>query len=147
MKSFKQFKTQINELFDKPARWQLTRDSRGAVDYQSNVNGKDLAVVFDIIATGTWEVIFSVDSEVAITGEGDGDEMKVFSTVLDIISDFIKNKDPEKLYFTAEKSPVYGSSRIRLYNRLVKRFASSRGYRLKDKDDVGWKVSYTLVKI
>ena len=147
MKSFKQFKTQINELFDKPARWQMTRDSRGAVDYQSNVNGKDLAVVFDIIAPGTWEVIFTVDSELAVTGEGDGDEMKVFSTVLDIISDFIKNKDPEKLYFTAEKSPVYGSSRIRLYNRLVKRFASSRGYRLKDKDDVGWKVSYTLVKI
>lgn len=147
MKSFKQFKTQINELFDKPARWQLTRDSRGAVDYQSNVNGKDLAVVFDIIDPGTWEVIFSVDSEVAITGEGDGDEMRIFSTVLDIISDFIKNKDPEKLYFTAEKSPTYGSSRIRLYNRLVKRFASSRGYKLKDKDDVGWKVSYTLVKV
>ena len=147
MKSFKQFKTQINELFDKPARWQMTRDSRGAVDYQSNVNGKDLVVVFDIIASGTWEVIFTVDSELAVTGEGDGDEMKVFSTVLDIISDFIKNKDPEKLYFTAEKSPVYGSSRIRLYNRLVKRFASSRGYRLKDKDDAGWKVSYTLVKI
>ena len=147
MKSFRQFKTQINELFDKPARWQMTRDSRGAVDYQSNVNGKDLVVVFDIIASGTWEVIFTVDSELAVTGEGDGDEMKVFSTVLDIMSDFIKNKDPEQLYFTAEKSPVYGSSRIRLYNRLVKRFASSRGYRLKDKDDVGWKVSYTLVKI
>ena len=147
MKSFRQFKTQINELFDKPARWQMTRDSRGAVDYQSNVNGKDLVVVFDIIASGTWEVIFTVDSELAVTGEGDGDEMKVFSTVLDIMSDFIKNKDPEQLYFTAEKSPVYGSSRIRLYNRLVKRFASSRGYRLKDKDDAGWKVSYTLVKI
>ena len=125
----------------------MTRDSRGAVDYQSNVNGKDLVVVFDIIASGTWEVIFTVDSELAVTGEGDGDEMKVFSTVLDIMSDFIKNKDPEQLYFTAEKSPVYGSSRIRLYNRLVKRFASSRGYRLKDKDDAGWKVSYTLVKI
>ena len=147
MKSFRQFKTQINELFDKPARWQMTRDSRGAVDYQSNVNGKDLVVVFDIIASGTWEVIFTVDSELAVTGEGDGDEMKVFSTVLDIMSDFIKNKDPEQLYFTAEKSPVYGSSRIRLYNRLVKRFASSRGYMLKDKDDAGWKVSYTLVKI
>jgi len=125
----------------------MTRDSRGAVDYQSNVNGKDLAVVFDIISPGTWEVIFTVDSELAVTGEGDGDEMKVFSTVLDIMSDFIKNKDPEQLYFTAEKSPVYGSSRIRLYNRLVKRFASSRGYRLKDKDDAGWKVSYTLVKV
>jgi len=147
MKSFRRFKTQINELFDKPARWQLTRDSRGAVDYQSNVNGKDLVVVFDIIAPGTWEVIFSVDSEIAITGEGDGDEMRIFSTVLDIISDFIKNKDPEKLYFTAEKSPDSGSSRIRLYNRLVKRFATSRGYKLKDKDDVGWKVSYTLVKV
>lgn len=147
MKSFRQFKTQINELFDKPARWQLTRDSRGAVDYQSNVNGKDLAVVFDIIAPGTWEVIFAVDSEIAITGEGDGDEMRVFSTVLDIISDFIKNKDPEKLFFTAEKSPDSSSSRIRLYNRLVKRFASSRGYKLKDKDDVGSKVFYTLVKV
>jgi len=147
MKSFKQFKTQINELFDKPARWQMTRDSRGAVDYQSNVNGKDLAVVFDIIAPGTWEVIFSVDSEHAVTGEGDGDEMRIFSTVLDIISDFIKNKDPEQLHFTAEKTPDSSNSRIRLYNRLIKRFASSRGYKLKDKDDFGSKVSYTLVKM
>ena len=147
MKSFKRFKTQINELFDKPARWQMTRDSLGAVDYQSNVNGKDLAVVFDIIDPGTWEVIFTVDGELAVTGEGDGDEMRIFSTVLDIISDFIKNKYPEKLYFTAEKSPVYGSSRIRLYNRLIKRFASSHGYRLKDKDDFGSKVSYTLTKM
>ena len=147
MKSFKQFKTQINELFDKPVRWQMTRDSRGAVDYQSNVNGKDLVVVFDIIAPGAWEVIFTVDYELAITGEGDGDEMRIFSTVLDIISDFIKNKDPEKLYFTAEKTPDSSNSRIRLYNRLIKRFASSRGYKLKDKDDFGSKVSYTLVKM
>jgi hypothetical protein len=147
MKSFNQFKSQINELFDKPARWQLTGDTRDTVDYQSNVNGKDLAVVFDIIAPETWEVIFAVDSQLAATGEGDGDEMKVFSTVLDIISDFIKNKDPEQLYFTAEKSLDSGRSRIRLYNRLVNRFASSHGYRLKDKDDGVWEVSYTLVKV
>ena len=147
MKSFKQFKTQINELFDKPARWQMTRDSHGAVDYQSNVNGKDLVVVFDIIAPETWEVIFTVDSQLAVTGEGDGDEMKVFSTVLDIMSDFIKNKDPEKLYFTAEKSPSSSDSRIRLYNRLINRFASSRGYMLKDKYDDGSEVSYTLVRV
>ena len=148
MKSFKQFKTQINELFNEPARWQLDRDTRDVVGYQSNVNSKDLEVAFNLTSPGTWEVIFSVDSELAMTGKGDGDEMKIFSTVLDIISDFIKNKDPEKLYFTAEESPVYGRSRIRLYNRLVKRFASSRGYRLKDKDEDGWgKVHYTLAKI
>ena len=89
MKSFKQFKTQINELFNEPARWQLDRDTRDVVGYQSNVNGKDLEVAFNLTSPGTWEVIFSVDSELAMTGKGDGDEMKIFSTVLDIISDFI----------------------------------------------------------
>lgn len=125
----------------------MTRDTGTAVDYQSIMNGKELSVIFDIITPGTWEVIFAVDSEVAITGEGDGDEIKIFSTVLDIMSDFIKNKDPEKLYFTAEKTPDSSNSRIRLYNRLIKRFATSRGYKLKDKDDFGSKVSYILVKM
>ena len=92
-----------------------------------------------------WEVSFAVDDEFSVTGEGD--EIKVFSTVLDIISDVIQTKEPEELNFTAEKTLDSSSSRIRLYNRLIKRFAVSHGYRLTDKDDRGWKIVYTLVKV
>ena len=145
MKSFKQFKTQINELFDKPARWRLLKDTDKIIKYGSSIDDKDLVVLFHRRGSNKWEVSFAVDGMASVTGGGD--EIKVFSTVLDIISDFIKNKDPEELNFTAEKSLDSSSSRIRLYNRLIRRFARDHGYRLSDKDDHGWKVVYTLVKI
>jgi len=145
MKSFKQFKTQINELFDKPARWRLVKDTDKIIKYRSSIDDKDLVVFFHRRGSNKWEVSFAVDHEFSVTGEGD--EIKVFSTVLDIISDVIQTKEPEELNFTAEKSLDSSSSRIRLYNRLIKRFAVSHGYRLTDKDDREWKVVYTLVKI
>ena len=145
MKSFRQFKTQINELFDRPARWRLVKDTDKIIKYRSSIDDKDLLVFFYRRGSNKWEVAFAVDQEFSATGEGD--EIKVFSTVLDIISDVIQTKEPEELNFAAEKSLDSSSSRIRLYNRLIKRFARDHGYRLTDKDDRRWEVVYTLVKV
>jgi len=147
MKSFKQFKTQINELFDKPARWKLVKND-SFIEYRSSINGKKLEVIFDktsyINNTNNWKVLFNVDGKYSFTGEGD--EVKVLSTVLDIMSDFIKTKEPDQLIFAAEKSVNDSDSRIRVYNRLIKRFATSHGYILADKNDQGGRVSYKLAK-
>lgn len=152
MKSFKQFNTQINELFDRPARWRLVKDTGNIIKYRSSINDKNLVVFFhrhgiSDDTSSKWEVSFTVDGDFSTTGGGD--EIKVFSTVLDIMKDVIETKNPEELSFTAEKSLDSDSSnsRIRLYSRLIKRFAVSHGYQLVDKNDRGWKVVYKLVRI
>ena len=153
MKSFKQFKTQINELFDKPARWKMTSNRPTYVEYESNINGRRLRVTFNGSFDEKWEVFFDVDTEIGITGGGD--EVKIFSTVLDIMKDFIQRNSPEELYFTASKEVhdkntgkiSFTDSRSRLYSRLIRRFAKDHGYSLAHEDDVGWQISYTLVKI
>lgn len=145
MKSFKQFQNQINELFDKPARWKLDIADEEQLIYKSNIDGKELAVDFVRVDDISWHMTFTVDRKLSITGKGD--EVKVFSTVVDIMSNFVKDENPYQFTFFAEKTQEHGSSRVRLYNRLIKRFAASHGYRLTDKDDRGQHVYYTLIKV
>ena len=120
MKPFKEF---ITELFDKPARWKKIKDGPDEYVYKSDINGKDLTVIIEEFAA-EWEALFKVDGSMDITGTGN--EVKVFSTVLDIISDFINSEEPDIIIFSASKSQ--SSSRSNLYDRLVKRFAKTRGY-------------------
>jgi hypothetical protein len=145
MKSFKQFKTQIDEMFDRPARWKMVSSNNDQLEYKSNINGKELVVTFFRVYENYWNMIFAVDDDLSITGKGD--EVKVFSTVVDIMSNFAENENPEEIRFFAEKSPTNGNSRDRLYSRLIGRFAKSHGYRLGKEEDLGFKVNYRLVKV
>jgi len=146
MKSFKQFKTQINELFDKPARWQMTRNRPDSVQYKSNVNGKNLLVLFQFDDDYEhWSVTFATDLTTDVTGEGD--EVAIFSTVLDIIDDFVTLKDPEKLFFMADKNKTGKDSRIRLYDRLIRRYVPSIGFKLEDRFESQGTMVYTLAKV
>ena len=54
-----------------------------------------------------------------------GDEFRVFATVMKITEDVVKKSNPEGLYFTAKEQ-----SRRKLYEKLIKRFASKIGYEL-----------------
>ena len=145
MKSFRQFKTQINELFDRPAQWRLVLYDDDLWVYVANINDKKLQVNFQLSNDDIWVVTFSIDGDLAITGEGD--EIKIFSTVLDVMKDFIQREVPQDLYFTAAKTPESNNSRIKLYTRLIKRFARDHGYRLVRTDDGREEVGYTLVRV
>ena len=147
MKSFRQFKTQITELFDKPARWKMTANRPSYVGYESNVNSQNLSVSFYFVDDeyDHWSVTFATDLGTDVTGEGD--EIAIFSTVLDIIDDFVTLKNPEKLFFLADKSKAGRDSRIRLYDRLIRRYAPSIGFKLEDRFEYEGSMVYTLSKI
>lgn len=75
-----------------------------------------------------WGLVFKVDGVQNITGEGDA--LKIFSTVISTPKDFVKPESPEVILFTAEKDPKTdsNSSRASLYAKLVKNVSSELGY-------------------
>ena len=124
----------INEMFDRPARWRIIEDTPSTKKYTASVNGKSLVVIIERFGS-LWEINFTVEGKLDVTGTGD--EVLVFSTVLDIIKDFIYSETPQKIEFHSEleKGNNYKDSRTKLYNRLVKKFANQYGYDLNILDD------------
>jgi hypothetical protein len=94
-----------------------------------------------------WEVEFWRNEYQDITGEGD--QFRVFATVLQAINEFVAKYKPINLSFTATKKvePWQKSmSRANLYDRLVQRYARASGYRAF-RADAGNNVHYELVRI
>jgi hypothetical protein len=118
MKTFRQF----NELFDKKsvADWELTRDLPTAVSYSSNIDGDKVGVNFyqDSPTSGSYALMFTTNGTVDITGGGNAFE--IFATVNDVVKDFVKNRKPTRLYFSAKEL-----SRKRLYTSFMKKLSKS----------------------
>jgi len=100
-----------------------------------------------------WRVSFERNMRQDMTGEGDA--MRIFATVIDIIKDFSKKEKPQEMSFSAVKpdwfeielgdKPNVTSSREKLYKRMVKRFAPRMGYNYQVDTRRG-ATDYTLVK-
>ena len=95
-----------------------------------------------------WAVSFERNGRQDVTGEGDA--MRVFATVIDIIKDFTKKEKPQEMVFSAEKPAWRVSlprdhpkrskemgSREKLYKRLVQRYAGRLGYKYSTHSDYG----------
>ena len=148
MISFKQY---ITELFEKPYPWKKKKEDDFEAVYQSATSAKDkIKVVFSKgYVRKIDNVLFSVAGTTDTTGGGDA--FKIFSTVLDIIKDYIKNNDPEGIKFAANKDDLFGQdsektqSREKLYNKMIERFAKKAGYKVyADKHKYG--TQYKLTK-
>ena len=131
MKPFKQY---VTELFDKPVRWKLDTENPYRLTYEAKIDGTTLSVDFLNKGNEDWEMVFDVNGKSNVTGGGN--EIAVFSTVLDIMKDFDKRTDAQIIRFDAAKGAEDGSSREKLYDRFVRKFASSHGYNLVDKRDI-----------
>ena len=145
MISFKQY---ITELFEKPYRWQLKKDDEKRVMYQAVTDtGDRLRIDFEKWSGGIVNLSFSVDGSVGITGQGDA--FKIMATVLDVIKDFIKNHEPKRIKFTADKEEGESEeweSREKLYSKMIERFAKKVGYKVKfNKNKFG--TVFNLIKI
>lgn len=68
-----------------------------------------------------------------------GGELQVFATVVQIIKDFVDQCDPYGLTFNAS-----GHSRIRLYDRIIKRFSANFPEVMRK--DFGGRVVYIIHK-
>lgn len=91
-----------------------------------------------------WTVGFQRDGQIHKTGKGD--EQRVFATVLSAIKEFIENKQPKEVFFSAEKSEVNPESRKRLYDRLVQKYATALGYRASQ-SETNWGTKYKFLRI
>ena len=124
----------ISEAFDKPYKWRKTMDSEDMLIYSFRTNNKlDYKVTIENSDVYyAWEINFVTRGSYGPTGEGDA--FRILATVIDCIKDFIDSRNPDRFIFTAdgsERKSDAPSSRQKLYDRMVQRFAKSIDYKLQ----------------
>jgi hypothetical protein len=133
----------LNEVFDskpEPITWK-TKSKRKWVG-EFNVEDIPYRLFFNSgmgsQGKDVWELTFSIDKKGRLPADlkdkiqgtknfgvvGTGNQGKVFSTVMAALKELIKSVSPKQLQFSAEEP-----SRMKLYKRMVSKFASSLGYK------------------
>jgi hypothetical protein len=155
----------VTESFDKPykvLRWE--KGDFGDVDAIARLDdGTFLSIMFNKgfsqdTKEEAWSVEFYRNNSQEKTGEGD--QQRVFATVLSAIQTFVSDRvpgakgkyKPNKIYFSASKEVKPDEdqrkalTRARLYDRLVQRYAKDWGFRAF-RADTDNKVMYELSRI
>jgi hypothetical protein len=136
MRQFKKHFSALTEAFDKPYRFEGGEAMRGLWAYEFRTDDRSYIMVkFEeneiSDSESSWNVNFEREGKMDITGEGDA--MRIFATVIEIIKVFTKKKKPHILRFTAAKplgkASKELSSRESLYKKLVQRYAPRMGYK------------------
>lgn len=91
---------------------------------------------------GLWTLEFFIGEKQNITGEGES--IKIFSTVLNDLKTFINIFKPTELYFSAHKENE-NNSRSNLYTRMIKTYAKQLGFTFEVSDSKSER-SFTLIK-
>ena len=129
---------EINEAFDKPYMFSGKGLSKkgGDARYKFFTPEKDEVEVHfesDKEEEPNYTISFDRDGSTSVTGEGDA--MRIFATVIAIIEDFVKKRNPKLMGFSAFKDVFASStapgkgSREKLYDRMLKRYAGKMGYK------------------
>ena len=121
MKTYQEF---LTELFDKPLPYkEYHGDEEASYDF---VTPKGQGITVEIVPDqfGSYEFSFEnnqsmPEKEAMKTNTGQGEEIKIFSTVLDILYKFIRIELPDHFYTQAVLSEP---SRVKLYRRLFSQF-------------------------
>ena len=134
----------LRESFNRPYKFTKQKIMKGLFVYRFVPDDKtEVDVIFkeDEVSDSesVWNVSFERNMRQDMTGEGDA--MRIFATVINIIREFSKSEKPKELSFSAVKpdwfeielgdKPNVTSSREKLYKRMVKRFAPSMGFNYK----------------
>ena len=145
--------SRLNEAFNRPYRYTKHVLFKGHTVYRFVPDDKtEVDVIFKENEISDdesyWAVSFERNMRQDMTGEGDA--MRIFATVIDIIKDFSKKEKPQSLVFSAEKPAWRVSlphdhpkrskemgSREKLYKRLVQRYAGRMGYKYSTQSDYG----------
>jgi len=139
---------QLDEAFDNPYPFKLVYSGETAESITKLPDRSKLRIVFSSKnqPEGQWELFFTRGETTGLSGKGD--QQRIFATVLKAIAEFVEKKSPKKIVFTADKDDE-STSRMKLYDRLVSRFADSLGYSSKALTVSGdsWaERSYTLTR-
>ena len=129
----------LSEAFDKPYRFRKKELFKGYIVYKFTPDdGSDVDVFFKeneiSDEESVWFVTFERNLEMGVTGEGDA--MRIFATVIDVLKDFTKKEKPQEIAFSADK-PAWAvdagkgqkGSREKLYKKMVQRYAGRMGYK------------------
>jgi hypothetical protein len=139
----------LQELLNTPYAGKIKHHD-GLITHRSiaTINGKHYAFDAVLDRAGRWELSFvqyQPDSTGKVTlrfdNTGAGDELKVFQFVLTSVKEFIKDKDPEELVFTAVADDK--ENRAGLYRKLVKRFG--KGWTTVE-DEFHGEVRFTMAR-
>ena len=131
---------ELHEAFDKPYKFsgKGLNKKEGNAKYTFTTEddwGDEVEVFFesDKEEEPNYTISFDRDGSTNVTGEGDA--MRIFATVIAIIEDFVKKRNPKLMGFTAFKDVFASatapgkSSREKLYDRMLKRYAGTMGYK------------------
>ena len=148
MKSFKELQY-ITELFDNPAPFSKQEKGRTMggnylLVYTAKINGHELKLNEEIQDFGNHdhEIDFAVDGNFDITNESE-DYIKIFSTVVAMIEDIIKDYDKPYINFTGKSED---GSRNSLYTKMTRIMARKHGYDVDIRPDPVHK-GYTLYEL
>lgn len=147
----------LEEAFDRPykTKWKKSNFAHPGSAYSEVQlpDGTPLIVVFYNQGDGKYNVEFSRNQSGGLTGRGDA--QKIFATVLHDILEFVEERKPQQLAFTASKEldpnlepgvRANPNSRAKLYTRMVQRYAEPLGYKVQYQEAPGL-VLYTLTQI
>ena len=142
---------QLDEAFDKPYKFRKQELYKGYIVYRFIADDKsEIDVLFKENEISddesSWTVTFERGGRTTATGEGDA--MRIFATVIEVLKDFTKKEKPQELNFSAEK-PAWRAhlhhkdpkrskdmgSREKLYKKLVQRYAGRMGYKYTTHSD------------
>jgi len=121
----------LREVMDKPYSYDL-KTAGGQWVAKFKTDARDLFKIkidretYDDDEEDEWNVIFSDEAlydGIGITNKGD--QFRVFATVFDVISEFLKKIKPSAFTFAAKED-----SRNKLYSMMIKKYAGKLGYEL-----------------
>ena len=117
MKTLKQY---INESLDRPERWKWIKQQDDFMIAAFDTEQDSYHVRFNAAIPEYWKVSFSTEAGRPSDTTGKHEALKVLSTVLDIILNFLEDPPEklEKLVFSANKGNI---DRASAYERIVKR--------------------------
>ena len=152
MRKFSTHRVELEEAFNSPYPARLTlHDKNNNPYYRCKFNIKDGGYVTVLIDSSThadddeeyqWRVSFVRNGKIEQTGEGDA--MRIFSTVIKLVNDFMKKVKPKYVTLAAQKGrDTKVGTREKLYDRLIKRFYGSK-YKVEkyqDSQETTWYLS------
>jgi len=116
----------VLELFDKDSKGDVGENDSSQYEESKEIGEWYISFQGRNQGRNEWEVFFiAIDKEKGESTwdpvDAGGKELEVFSFVVSAMRRFIKKNEPKRINFTSKK--IEGS-RIKLYQRLVKRFLS-----------------------
>lgn len=131
----------VHELFSKPAEWRWLEKSAGLWQAEFAIDKRN----YTVSCAGAR----SISIQFALDGYGQGitntgNAVLVFATVLDIISDFLKQRKPEEFSFGAKLNQP---SRVKLYRRMAKEIEQKLQYKVTEEEVQGDTNTYFFSRV